>query len=1351
MPVDMDLLNSFRRPALEGRGEIDEEVLSRAREMASSIISSPVRPMTGAQQEEVQIAAQEEAQMQQARAKLEGSPLPGFYAHGVQAGARIVSPIARLLGQGAYADTMNRTAARIEQAQREREKGGPIPDVLQSGLRGAGASMVSMFSAGMVGGPVAAIGVASAQEANRAITEGKDAGLTGRDLARYSITQGVVEGVPAAIMQKAGLGGMESLVGKRAISTGIGDALKKFGVQFTAENIEEQVTEYTHNAVSAFENVDPEALSPENIRQTAYETAVQTTLAMGLGNAIVAGKPLNIAEAHREIEAYAKEGKVPSRRVYKRWNLGPGLPGDSISQRRVVIEEIGKQLRESKSIAEAAAPGPLEASLAPAEAEGVLGPEVAQEAVVEPQGAPIGGEVVQAEPEQAVEAQIVESPPQEEEEVPPEVAADMNTVALNNAAEEEIRQVVGLDAVPKEKLEPAEALLAEVIATNAKEDALTVARGVIKKPRGVTRREHVAMVDKTRSLLGELEMAWDLQAKAAQAGDEGKFLEATSKEEEISGQLDELITASQYSGTEVSGMFSIRKMRLSRDPSDYAAVLGRVQAAIGPKGVASSKQKEEIRKLTKENAELTKENDKLTKEEQKKRDDLEVADAQEVLDANKPKKGASREYGRRVREKAETDIAKIKDEIRALGFRVNDITGVSAEGAYLIGRLGIAYIKKGAGTLIEVAGKVQADMPDAKLSFIDVMKALNARNPKVLAKGRSEQEKRVAKFRAMAKIEVQLDSLSRGIDPGITKKTPIDEDIKRLQKKLKEARKKYFYSEVSQVKLENAISKLDQLQDQLKNGQEKLKQDRTAIPPELANINEQIRGVLSEISVKEELDRTNKQIKEGIILGPVQKVKKQVSLEMERNQIQLHANRRAIRGVIIKAAPLSTWEKVMIVPGEAKTLMATGELSFTFRQNVINMFAHPIKTAGLKKKAERIGKAFRGEKITTVEESFFPSLKAAFSQNRADEINHHLRNSPNGPIYETSKLAIMDNESPDDLLRSDVFRGRYVEMVPGLGSIIRASARHGVALSNMARAVNMDHFVHMYPNATRQELNAWADVQNTWSGLGSLWKAARAAKELGVAFFSPRHSASRVQVPFKILQYWKLPRVRNEIAKDMARFGATGLSILYMASLAFPGSVEWWDVDDPDWGQIRIGNTRWDIWGGIRQPMRIVAKILLGITAKTGLIEESDRPVDWVDLFARFAIFKLGPAVTFTREALSGKTAVGEDTTITESAARHAIMLFLQDTYDAAEDGGPLMGGAVFLTTGGGFSGNTWKDSRIAAYRKVRKLRGRGRYSLANQYIAMWNSTRVKRYWDADEKKWKGEKPIVKVPPKKKT
>lgn len=1311
MPIDNDLLKFADSLTTAGgmQGDIDENLLNWSESLEF------IQPQLGAggTDEERRKAAEvhEEAQMNYARAELAESYLPAWKAYAIQAGGPIVSNIARLLNKDEYADTMNRFVGRIELAQREREKGGPVPDILQSGLRGAGASLTQMFPAGRIAGAYAALLPAMSIEINQSITEGKDAGKTGNDLAAYAISQGVWEGLPEAILQRLGLGGLESVFGKRIISSGFKAALKRFGIQFTAENVGEQATEHGHKIISALSNVDPEALTPENIRRTTEETAVQTTIAFGFAQAITSGQP---QEAHAEIEEHIAEGRTPSRASWKRWKLAPQL-GKTKEQRQRFMQELEKEM-DLAQIEEVAAEPSTEPIETPLEPEGVQTPIEAPEAV----GEPVADPTAVAEPQMAQQELEAEQPP------PPEVVADQETVALNNAAEAEIRQIVGLENVPKEKIAPAQELLADVIATDAADTALTTARTVLKmkKPRVLTRREHVTLVVKTRELLAEQEAVWESQASAAEAGNSEGFSEALVKEEEISGQIEDLVNASQYSGTEISGMFDIRKMALSRDPSDYASVLKRVQAAVGPKGTVSKTQKENITKLTKENAKLRKRVKEHEDKARAARDKQDEKDAQEVMDANKPKKGLNKTYGKQLKEKAAVEIEDIKKQIRQMGLRVNEATGIAPEALWLMGRLSIAYIKRGVGSLIEVAEQIQADMPEAGFSKFDVYRAIIMRNPNVQSAAKTEGEVRVSKYKTMARIHLELDSMARGVDPEIIQRAPVDEEIKALQKKLKAARKAYYASDIAAEKLEAAIDKVNRLQDQLKNGRDKIKREPTEIPSELAGVHEQIRDLTAKLNVKEELERTNEQLRTGIYDESVKRVRRIVDPEHERDLIQLKKNKRMIKQLIRDAVPMTFWEKAAIPGQEARTLMATGELSYTFRQNAVQMGAHPLKTLGIPGKIRRVGKFLKGEPITKPEEAFFPSLKAAFSQQSADEINSHLENSPNGPIYETTGLAILDNESPDDALRSEVFRGRYAERIPILGFVIRASARHAVAFSNMARTVNMDHFIYMYPNATRAELNAWADWQNNSSGLGSLWHFAKASWVLGQIFFSPKFSASRVQTPFKVLQYWKLPRVRNAIAKDMLRAVASGMSVLTTASIALgAGAVEWLDPEDPDWAKIRIGNTRWDIFGGFQQPARILARLLKGASARVGLAEEGEG-VDFVDLLSRFAAFKVSPTITIPREILSGKTAVGEKATIPGTVARHTTMLFLQDAYDAAQEEGPLMGGAVLAATGLGAGAATYRDSDTAARRKVKNWRERGHYTLAAEYLAERERTR---------------------------
>lgn len=1301
-----------------------------------------------------QLPTQEEAQMQQARARLERSPLPGFYAHGVQAGAPIVSGIARLLGQGAYADTMTRTAARIERAQREREAGGPIPDVLQSGLRGAGASLTQMFGAGMVGGPYAAIAAASAFEANRAITEGKDAGKTGTDLAKYALTEGVIEGAPAAFMQKIGLGGIESLVGKRAVVTGTKDALKRFGVQFTAEHVEEQVTEYLHNAWAAFEDVDPEAMNPENIRQTAYETAVQTTIAWGLGHGIAAGRPKDIAEIHREIEAYAKEGKIPSRRVYKRWNLGPGLPGDSISQRRAFIQETGRRLRESEAAPPKAAPEAPGAPVTPIEAEGVLGPEAIQEGVVGPREALVGPGEAQIEPGAVPEAAIPTLDPQE---------GDDATIALNKAQGNKILEELGTGPLEDAGRRPWPVVAAEVATGKLDEKALDNAVEVLRTRRGGTDTEHVAMVMKAGKLMDERIQVKAELAEAAKRNDSKEFDRLTRKLEGtkvgeftgtlgIESQIELLARADAYAGTEPARAVSIRRMKLSRENYDVVSVIQDYQAAKGPDaGALTDEETRTAGEFSDNILKLQAEADQITETVETEGVAKAKAEAQKILDSVKPKRGTGR--GAAIKAKAAVEIEDIKTQIRALGEvgRVNDIFGVSAEGSYLIGRLGIAYIKSGVGTLVEVAENLRSSFPDLNITDRDVWEALIASNPKLKARLRTKAEKDVSQIKSMSRMLIEIDDMSQGIGRDPAAKREIVPEVQKLRKQLTKLRNEFYKADFDKAKLERAIDSVNRLQDLLDTGKKRIKKEPGKVPPELAEQRELARQLNRELDVNEELESVNRQLETGIYDPPKIREKKPIDPRLERKQIELARKKKELRQWMADAMPWGPRRVAREVASLMKSMKATADVSFTLRQNVW----HPFKTLGIGQKAKYFAKAARGE--LTVDDKFFPSLHALLSDYSADQIRNSMVNGPNGFLYEKHGLAILDPHSVGNKDRSEIFQNNVIERSnrPGLriwGAVMRASSRHAVTIGNLVRTSVFDQFLANNPNATDAELTAFADYANVSTGIGNLGRFGAVGDELQMTFFSPKFAVSRPQTILAPLKHRKLPRVRKAIARDMARNVGTGLLALTLADLA-GFDVEWWDPDDPDWGRIRFGNTRWDIFGGFLQFAR-----LIGRATKYPFRGEDASNLSPVEMASRSLSYKFSPIVTTTSELWTGETIIGKEvdapdwiTDVTgeligkrvKTLVKVPISIVYEDIYDAVEDEGLLVGVAATVTTLPGIGTQTYQDSRTAAFKKIRMLQSRGQYAEASRYKYHWNEH------NRNLPPSKREKSITKVGPKK--
>jgi len=1261
--------------------------------------------------------AGEAAKQEAARRELEGSILPSWRAYGVAAGAPIVSSIARLIGKGEYADEAIRAAARIEQAAREREKGGIVPDILQSGARGAGASLTTMIPAATIAGPYGAIAVATSQEINKSITGGKDAGLRGRELAEYAITQGVWEGLPAAVMQRLGLGGVESMVSKKAVHAGLKEGLKRLGISAAHELPEELTTFLGQSLTDWLYNV--ESPTAESLKQGAAETTVQTLITVGFGGvpgiarSIEAGK---IIKTTQEIQNYAKEGKIPSRKTFRRkWGLAPEI-GGSRAQRRAFIREVAKQGE--------APPGGVEpeAAVPPVVPEGPEGTIPAPVVAAEPPGAVEGIETA-PKPEAVTEApRAAEMPPEmqklaEDAGAPPidpvNPPVEDQTTALNKEGGAKIREFVNLPALSDEAIQTWDSVMERVAVEKADEKALDTATEVMRMRRQVTTYEYGAMALKVHKLLNDLESQQTKQAKAAEAGNKFGHKKASIQIETITGQLDLLTEAARHSRREVARALSIGQMRLSRESFDTADIIKRMQGVRGPGKRLAKKQLAEAARRSKRYADLEKQVAELQEADRIKDEQLEAALAGKVLKAYKPR----RKIGKGIRERAVAEREDIKKRIRQMGLRVNDITGVTAEGTYLIGRLGITYIKEGAGTLIEVAERLRADLPDLNLTQSDVNQALIARSPKEVARAKRKNNKQVRQLVSMARMHVELEGLARGVDLAVKrKKAEVPAEVKALKKKLTEARLRFYASDIEAARKERAIETVNRLQDQLNNGLTRIKEVPKEIPPELANLQDQARQLRIEIGVDAALAKareTRQQIKEGTYIPPPKKIKKPVNKELERKQIELAKERREIRHMIADAAPWGVVKVGKEIAFTLKALKATSDFSFVMRQNMWQVFSHPI----LAKRA------------------FVPAMKAFFSEYSADQINNAIRNSENGFLYEQVGLAVLDGESQDQAQRSEVFRARVIERIPGIGHIIRASGRHAAAFSNLMRTSAFDQFVDNHPEATQEQMRAFADYLNVSTGLGNLGRAGAIGDALQLAFFSPKFAVSRIQTPWALVKYRKMPGVRSAIAKDMVKVVSTGMMVLLLADLAGFFDVEWLDPEDPDWGKIRIGNHRIDIWAGFQQPARLIARIA---TSPAGFKEDVEgffggRPTDPLEVAGRFAAFKFAPIISVPRELWTRRTAVGEKVTRLETLAKLPIPMIAEDIWDAWRESGIPAGAAIapWVLLGGGAA--TYEDSESATRRRIKRLQKRGKFSEAEKLFWKWNQENAK---DQISRKW---------------
>ncbi len=1066
------------------------------------------------------------------------------------------------------------------------------------------------------------------------------------------------------------------------------------------------------------ENVDPrEKWSiPEAFIRDVKESALPIAL-IGTAGPIVratgADKAYNFEEVLRE---HHKKGTVPSRRE---WSRG-GMEKATVEERKSFLPNMVEEFNISE-IVDARVSGkditqeqhdkwnlPPEAGKTPKEwgeyinrsmeegrqMEDQERVEIQEPPRVTPEAAPVSSEAIQQ-----VEAPEVAPEPEAAPEAPAVPAAQIDAdqaADLNNAAGEQFRLEAGLKPLEGQDPRTFDEVLGHVVNNNLQKGALAHAKSIVDQvgrgeiPRLTTDRQHVAMMVKTHDLLNELDENRRQQEKIPKRNATEIYRQSRIQETEIINDLDLITQASQYSGTEVARALNIRRLRKSREDFSAAGVLSRFRLAKGSSLTTS--EKGTIADVTKEYSKIEDQTIQIEMEDHYRKERREKLTAKKLIENKKGK-------GKRIKEAAVSEIDDIKNKIRALGYQVHDVTELTANGLYLVGRLGIAYAKSGIGSIVEIVEKLQADMPELQLTEQDIYQAINTRDPKKQVRERSNTEKRVRDIKTAARILSNIGNMAEGIAPEITKRAPTSEEIKKLQKEFTKARSAFYKTDIEAGKIEKAIDTINHLQDMLGRGEKIVKKEKAEIPSELLNLRQQISELRREMRIGEEVERLDEQIRTGEYAEPKRVVKKQISRQLEKKQIELAQKRQEIRQLIDDAKPWDLKRKAKLVAAELKAIAATADMSFTMRQNLWQVFAHPIRNV----------------------KPFIRSLGAFFSENSAQSIANSIRNLPNAELYELSGLTIMDPGSPDAQNRSEVFRGRVIEnlKIPftniqnPLGVVMSASSRHSVAIGNLVRISAFDFFMENNPNATQLETKAMADYINKSTGLGDIGRATAFLQEV---MFSPKFAASRFQTPWTVVKYWQTPRVRNAIATDMVRMTSTGMLILLLAQLA-GSEVEYQDLDSPDFGKIRVGDSRYDIFGGFLQPTRLMAR--LSIAPFTG--REELKKFDSWELIGRFASYKAAPVISASFELAYNKTVLGEETTKLETIGRAMRPLIAGDIADAwrLEGAASAAGVAPFAFLGGGAA--TYRDSWSAAKRRRDNFRSRGEHSEAKRVVREFN------------------------------
>lgn len=370
-----------------------------------------------------------------------------------------------------------------------------------------------------------------------------------------------------------------------------------------------------------------------------------------------------------------------------------------------------------------------------------------------------------------------------------------------------------------------------------------------------------------------------------------------------------------------------------------------------------------------------------------------------------------------------------------------------------------------------------------------------------------------------------------------------------------------------------------------------------------------------------------------------------------------------------------------------RALLATADMSAFLRQGIIEIFAHPVISA------KTIGKTFEFAFKPESFERYFKDLP---------EHRHYS-------LIRKFKLAITNPAKAGMVEREEAFISRFLQKVPILKIPVQFAERSYVGFLNKLRvdifSLWADELLAKgFSSIKDKELfNAAADVVNTFTGRGSLGKAGnKIAPQLNTLLFSPRLIAARFNALNPVWYAKQPPEIRKKSLGDFAKFVIAGITTLALVKLSAGDDVNVeTDPRSSDFGKIRLGNTRFDIWGGFQQWARVFTQISMGQrkSATTGEIislNKDEYPFTTrKEVLLRFIEGKLAPVPALVNELASGaRTFTGEDMTLQSVAFSKFIPMYIQDITEAYADGNleraVLTGTLAFF----GVGAQTWGEKK---------------------------------------------------------
>lgn len=359
------------------------------------------------------------------------------------------------------------------------------------------------------------------------------------------------------------------------------------------------------------------------------------------------------------------------------------------------------------------------------------------------------------------------------------------------------------------------------------------------------------------------------------------------------------------------------------------------------------------------------------------------------------------------------------------------------------------------------------------------------------------------------------------------------------------------------------------------------------------------------------------------------KVKPELELDIEMERLQAEMDRKKFdldveiekekyRNLSGRDKRYEMWLDIVNAP---KSLMASMDFSAPLRQGAILSSRHPLLAA---KTFKNMFKHWASEEYAT---NWHSNLQRSDGYIRAKKSN----------LFISEPMARLK-------AAEERFSSNIAEKIPVWGRGVKASNRaYSGFLNELRMEVFNQHYEALQRNGFKgkqmqKELDAMAYLINNFTGRGSLGKAEIAAPLANTFFFAPRFVTSRFNTLYNSLTGYTIPRAkqggrlitpraRMEAYKAVGAYITTGMSVLAMAKAA--GADVEADPRSSDFGKIKIGDTRYDIWAGHQQIVVLLSKIAMQASKspRTGKVTEFGSNDNAAYTTLRFLRTKLSPPI----------------------------------------------------------------------------------------------------------------------------